>query len=319
MGEAWLTCSGAKILMTGPTGQVGFPLAVTLARDNEVWARRPLQRPDGARRARGGRRALRHRRPRRRRPRRAPGRLDYVLNFAVAKTGQGLRPRPGRRTSEAIGLLMHHCRTAQGVPALLVDRGLRAERHHDAAQGDRPARRQPPACRLPADLHHLQDRGRGDGPLRRPASSDLPTTIARLNVPYGDNGGWPAFHLEMMLAGQPVPVHTDAPSLVQPDPRGRHRRAGADAARRRVGARDDRELGRQRRRQHRGVVRVPRRARPGSSRSSSRPTRRSRASRSTPRGCTSWSGKTDGRLARRLPPHGRGPSPRAAQELRRTR
>jgi nucleoside-diphosphate-sugar epimerase len=35
---------------------------------------------------------------------------------------------------------------------------------------------------------------------------DLPTTIARLNVPYGDNGGWPAFHLTMIEAGQPVPV-----------------------------------------------------------------------------------------------------------------
>jgi UDP-glucuronate 4-epimerase len=44
----------------------------------------------------------------------------------------------------------------------------------------------------------------------------LPTTIARLNVPYGDNGGWPAFHLEMLLADQPVPVHTDAPSLYNP-------------------------------------------------------------------------------------------------------
>src|SRR3954452_17821492 len=28
---------------------------------------------------------------------------------------------------------------------------------------------------------------------------NLPTTIARLNVPYGDDGGWPAIHLEMMI------------------------------------------------------------------------------------------------------------------------
>ncbi len=44
----------------------------------------------------------------------------------------------------------------------------------------------------------------------------LPTTIARLNVPYGDNGGWPLFHLEMVLAGQPVPVHPDRPNLFNP-------------------------------------------------------------------------------------------------------
>jgi nucleoside-diphosphate-sugar epimerase len=44
----------------------------------------------------------------------------------------------------------------------------------------------------------------------------LPTTIARLNVPYGDNGGWPLFHLEMILAGQPISVHSNAPSIFNP-------------------------------------------------------------------------------------------------------
>jgi nucleoside-diphosphate-sugar epimerase len=38
---------------------------------------------------------------------------------------------------------------------------------------------------------------------------ELPTTIARLNVPYGDGGGWPAFHLALMQAGQPIEVHPD--------------------------------------------------------------------------------------------------------------
>ena len=40
----------------------------------------------------------------------------------------------------------------------------------------------------------------------------LPTTIARLCVPYGDNGGWPWYHLLMMKNGVPIPVHTDGPS-----------------------------------------------------------------------------------------------------------
>jgi UDP-glucuronate 4-epimerase len=45
---------------------------------------------------------------------------------------------------------------------------------------------------------------------------DLPTTIARLSVPYGDFGGWPALHLHMMLSGNPIPVHVDAPSTYHP-------------------------------------------------------------------------------------------------------
>ena len=38
---------------------------------------------------------------------------------------------------------------------------------------------------------------------------ELPTTIARLNVPYGDDDGWPVFHLEMLLAGAAIDVHSD--------------------------------------------------------------------------------------------------------------
>jgi len=49
----------------------------------------------------------------------------------------------------------------------------------------------------------------------------VPTTIARLNVPYGvgPDGtarGWPAFHLAMMEAGMPIPVHPDRPNLFNP-------------------------------------------------------------------------------------------------------
>ena len=45
---------------------------------------------------------------------------------------------------------------------------------------------------------------------------DLPATIARLNVPYGDGGGWPAFHLALMRMGRPVPVHPNGPSRFNP-------------------------------------------------------------------------------------------------------
>ncbi len=45
---------------------------------------------------------------------------------------------------------------------------------------------------------------------------ELPTVITRLSVPYGDNGGWPAIHLHMMLSGHAIPVHVDAPSVYHP-------------------------------------------------------------------------------------------------------
>jgi nucleoside-diphosphate-sugar epimerase len=33
---------------------------------------------------------------------------------------------------------------------------------------------------------------------------NIPLTIARLSVPYGDNGGWPFWHLLMMKEGIPI-------------------------------------------------------------------------------------------------------------------
>ena len=44
----------------------------------------------------------------------------------------------------------------------------------------------------------------------------VPTTIARLNVPYGDNGGWPAYHVMFMQAQMPIPLHPEKPNLFNP-------------------------------------------------------------------------------------------------------
>src|SRR5690606_5252188 len=45
---------------------------------------------------------------------------------------------------------------------------------------------------------------------------ELPTIIARFSVPYGDNGGWPLFHLLMMKGGAEIPVHPDQPNVYNP-------------------------------------------------------------------------------------------------------
>src|SRR5207237_8227020 len=45
---------------------------------------------------------------------------------------------------------------------------------------------------------------------------NVATVIPRLAVPYGDNGGWPAFHLEMLAAGMAIPVHPDRPNRYNP-------------------------------------------------------------------------------------------------------
>lgn len=41
----------------------------------------------------------------------------------------------------------------------------------------------------------------------------VPTVIARLDVPYGPDHGWPKIMLQMAQAGIPTPVHPDGPNL----------------------------------------------------------------------------------------------------------
>ena len=132
--------SGAKILVTGPTGQVALPLTLGLAAGgSDVWGVARFH--DAAARERleaGGVTCvvadlattdftdL-------------PQDFDYVLNLAVAKGGDDDWDRDLAANGESIALLIAHTRPAR-VPALLVDRGLPAPGSGARARRDRSAR-----------------------------------------------------------------------------------------------------------------------------------------------------------------------------------
>ena len=140
-----------------------------------------------------------------------PADADYVLHFAVAKTNDWEKDLAAN--SGGLAYLMEHHQGA-GLPALLDHRRLQAggppRVRRGGPAGDNhgvwPFLRTYSICKIAAE-----------GTARWGAERfGLPTTIARLSVPYGDNGGWPAIHLHMMLAGHAVPVHVDAPSVYHP-------------------------------------------------------------------------------------------------------
>jgi len=203
---------GKRVLVTGATGQVGLPVARALAADNEVFAAARFR--DAAARAEleaAGARCvtvdlaagdLDQ----------VPADLDYVVHLAVMKTNDWDRDLTGN--AEGVGLLMARCR---GAKAFLhcSSTGVYQPDGHRSFTEDDPL----------GDNHRVLSfmstysicKIAAEAVVRTAARVyDLPTTIARLNVPYGDNGGWPAFHLEMMLAGMAVAVGADAPSLYNP-------------------------------------------------------------------------------------------------------
>jgi nucleoside-diphosphate-sugar epimerase len=201
---------GEKILFTGPTGQVGKPLALALAAQNEVWGLARFK--DDTARAElesAGVRCV---------PRNLatddldglPDDFTYVLNFSVVKSGRW--DRDIAANAEAVGPLMYHCRRARAYLHCSSTAVYQADGHRRLAETD-PL----------GDNHRVLmptysiTKIAAEAVARSGARQwGLPTTIARLNVPYGDNGGWPLFHLEMILAGQPIAVHTNAPSVFNP-------------------------------------------------------------------------------------------------------
>ncbi len=117
-----------------------------------------------------------------------------------------------RANVEGLGRLLSHCRDAK---ALLhcSSGGVYAPPGHTPAKetdplGDNHRGMMPTysICKIAAES------------IARFAAREwnMPTTIARFSVPYGNNGGWPWYHLMMMKSGVPIPVHPDAPSLFNP-------------------------------------------------------------------------------------------------------
>jgi nucleoside-diphosphate-sugar epimerase len=203
---------GKSIVVTGVTGQVAEPVAVALARDNQVVGAARFK--DGAARARleaAGVRCV---------PidlargdvGDLPADADYVINFAVSKTNDwnfDLQANSG-----GLAWLMEHHQNADAFVHCSTTGVYKPLGHHVFAEEDQlgdnhgvwPFLRTYSICKIAAE-----------GTARWAAERfGLPTTVARLSVPYGDGGGWPAIHLEMMINGTAIPVHSDAPSVYHP-------------------------------------------------------------------------------------------------------
>lgn len=201
---------GFKILITGPTGQVAAPIARALAADNEVWgiarfhdpaAREALERAgircQTVNLAAGDFTGV-------------PSDFDYVINLAVAKSGKWEKDLAAN--AESVGLLMAHCPDAKAFlhcsSAAVYDPPDDEPRNEHTALGDNHK------SMLPT---YSISKIAGEVVARSMARAlGVPTTIARLNVPYGDNGGWPFHHMEMMLAGMPIPVPPGGPARYNP-------------------------------------------------------------------------------------------------------
>lgn len=213
--------SDRKILITGPAGQIAFPMARDMARDNEVWGIARFSDADSRAMVEAvGVRTL------------AvdlgdpdfselPDDFDYVLHLAVAQVPGWDFDAAFRTNAEGTGLLLHHCRRAKAALVMSTHSVYR-----------------PPADGDPWHVFHETDPLGEVNAAHAPTYSmskiaqeavsrtcarlfDLPVTIARMNASYGPDGtgGLPVMQMDALMAGNPVttrwdpcmymPIHTD--------------------------------------------------------------------------------------------------------------
>jgi UDP-glucuronate 4-epimerase len=199
---------GQKVLITGATGKIAFPIARALAQRNEVWGAARLRNPEdrGKLEAAGI----------------IPLTLDmadpdfstvpddfgYVFHAAV-DTGTDDWTRCVKTNAHNSGALLHHCRTARGFVFCSTGSVY-------GYQGHRPLRETDPPG-VPLRPNYSFSKIAAESVCTWVADRyGIPLTIIRICSTYGPEGGAPADRLEMMLAGKPIRLHPDKPNNYNP-------------------------------------------------------------------------------------------------------
>jgi UDP-glucuronate 4-epimerase len=199
---------GEKILITGVTGKVGFPVARALAVRNEVWGvARLANRSQREKLTRVGVRAF---------PLdlssgdlgSLPADFGYVFHAAV-DAGEGDWSRCVETNAHVSGELLYHCRAAKGF--VYCSTGSIYQ-----YQGRRPLRETDPPG-VPLRGNYSFSKVAGEAVCTWVSRHlEVPLTIIRICSTYGPEGGTPAERLDLMLQGKPIRLHPDQPNNYNP-------------------------------------------------------------------------------------------------------
>jgi UDP-glucuronate 4-epimerase len=200
--------NGEKVLITGATGKIAYPIARALAGRNEVWGAARLRKPaDRDKLAAAGIKPL------------AldmadpdfaslPDDFGYVFHAAV-DPGTDDWSRCVRTNAHNSGELLAHCRTARGF--VFCSTGSIY-----GYQGRRPLRETDPPG-VPLRPNYSFSKIAAESVCTWVAGRyGIPLTIIRICSTYGPEGGAPADRLDAMLAGKPIRLHPDKPNNYNP-------------------------------------------------------------------------------------------------------
>ena len=208
------TLRNEKILFTGLTGQIGFPMAVELAKNNEVWGLARFR--DKAKGEEVKKLGITTRAVDLLNPdfRQLPDDFTYVIHFAAFMAGGLDFDHALCVNAEGTGLLMNHCRKARGffVMSTCSIYDTLQDPYHPVKETDPLG-----GPRSPYSPTYAVSKVAEEAVARFAARQlNLPTTIARMNTSYGPNGGLPAYQFDWILAGAPIPTMARRRSVTTP-------------------------------------------------------------------------------------------------------
>ncbi|CAN5471531.1 NAD(P)-dependent oxidoreductase [soil metagenome] len=199
---------GEKILITGVTGKIAFPIARALAGHNDVWGAARLRDPaDSDYLASIGI---------------TPVALDvsvgdyselpddftYVFHAAV-DVGTDDWHRTVKTNAHSSGNLLYHCRAAKGFVLCSTGSVYGYAGQRPLTEADGPG--------VPLRANYSFSKIAAESVCTWVSEHfDIPLTIIRICSTYGPQGGAPSDRLEMMLAGKPIRLHPDKPNNYNP-------------------------------------------------------------------------------------------------------
>ena len=143
-----------------------------------------------------------------------PDDFTYVLHLAASIEMSTDFDHALRVNAEGTGLLMNHCRRARGF-LVMSTCGVYAP----AADPYYPIKETDPlggSVMRYSPTYAVSKTGQEAVARFVARQLTLPTTIARMNVSYGPNGGLPAMQFRRMLEGKPVTIVPDRRSICNP-------------------------------------------------------------------------------------------------------
>jgi nucleoside-diphosphate-sugar epimerase len=199
--------SGEKILVTGPAGNIAFPLARYLAEQNEVWGIARFSEEGSREKVEAlgvktlvcdlGTADFSE----------LPNDFTYVLHLAATVRGGTDYDAAMAVNAEGTGLLLQHCRKAKAALVMSTHSVYKPHEDHDHVYVETDALGDVNAANTPT--YSVAKIGQEAVARYCARAFDLPVIICRMNAAYYSFGGLPMIQIEMAIAGQPVHTRWD--------------------------------------------------------------------------------------------------------------